>query len=329
MANRTTTSLPSSGHMNNESIRGHQQATQPGHKPAAHVIMILFAISFFFASFNIQFVSFVGQYITFLSNNEQQTFRPPNDSVTAGKFTRHSPITTKKQRQDNLDKIPRDSVHRVAFVTFSYVKHNDTHKLFNFLLAAVDTWAAPPPDDTINEVRPPLYVVFSEVSREPFEEICIHGHGNITLHQRALCQRLHPIYVDCPESGAGEGPCCKQQKGLASIIQSKYPLYDWYTFMDDDVYLRKEYVAKLLAQLQPPTFPMAAIPYNQDAKPLGWMNSRCGRGNEEFSYPWQVDYSSTINIFICRIFSLIHHTFNFCDQLKGGSLYFIHEVQLK
>jgi hypothetical protein len=77
MANRTTTSLPSSGHINNESIRGHhQQATQPGHKPAAHVIMILFAISFFFASFNIQFESFVGQYIKFLSNNEQQTFIP-------------------------------------------------------------------------------------------------------------------------------------------------------------------------------------------------------------------------------------------------------------
>lgn len=71
------------------------------------------------------------------------------------------------------------------------------------------------------------------------------------------------------------------------IFDKKYPLYDWYAFFDDDVYLRKEYVAKLLAELQPPDFPMAASPYNQEAKFIGFGDKLCGKMDmKDFLYPW-------------------------------------------
>lgn len=50
-----------------------------------------------------------------------------------------------QSRESVLENHSRGSVHRIAFITFSYIKHNDTNKLFNFLLPAVDTWAAPTP----------------------------------------------------------------------------------------------------------------------------------------------------------------------------------------
>lgn len=255
----------------NMSTQDHQVLCS-GHRPVPRAVMFLLTICFFLTSFNIK-----------LSVEQQLIIRPNDHAVD--KITKHYSGIKKTERQDDLNRLPRESVHRVAFITFSYVKHNDTHKLFNFLLPAVDTWAAPSSNENIRDM-PSLYVIFSEVSREPFEDICLHGHGNLSVLQRELCQRLHPIYVDCPETRAGEGPCCRQQKGLVSIIQSDYPLYDWYAFFDDDVYLRKEYVTALLAELQPSNFPMAAVPYSQVARPLGWQKSRCGIGHEEFAYPW-------------------------------------------
>jgi hypothetical protein len=70
------------------------------------------------------------------------------------------------------------------------------------------------------------------------------------------------------------------------IFGKNYPLYDWYAFFDDDVYLRKEYVATLLAELQPPDFPMAASPYNQEKLPIGHGRKTCGVGMKQFLYPW-------------------------------------------
>ena len=191
------------------------------------------------------------------------TSKPPQQQN--GQQNENSPTKVREERLRNLNQLPAESVHRVAFITFSYVKYDDPSKLLDFLLPAVNTWAAPTTSNTTtNEgendaaTRPPLYVVFSQFSREPFEKIC----ANISPEQQSLCSRIHPIYVDCPEGKQGASPCCKQQKGLLEIFKDD-PLYDWYAFFDDDVYLRKEYLAKVLAVLQPPDFPMAAVPYNQ------------------------------------------------------------------
>lgn len=172
-----------------------------------------------------------------------------------------------QERVRELAQLPESSVHRVAFVTFSYVKPNDANKLFNFILPAVDTWAVPVA--STNNVTEPssLYVVFSQLSREPFEKFCVHKKGKLTTKQYSLCQHIRPIYVDCPEGKFGDSPCCKQQEGLLELFQNhNYPLYDWYAFFDDDVYLRKEYIAELLPAMQHnPDFPMAAIPYSQNS----------------------------------------------------------------
>lgn len=238
----------------------------------------------------------------------------------------HNPNLLLRSEMSRLDSLPPDSVDRVAFVTFSYVKHDDSHRLFDFLLPAVDTWAAAPvtptaPSESMSNdansnnstnitridadrgnennnhadtdddivMTPSLYVVFSQTSREPYEKLCIYGEGNITTYQHNLCHRIQPIFVDCPEGRFGESPCCKQNNGLLQLFQSRnYPLYDWYAFFDDDTYLQKEYIAKVLVALQvPPDFPMAAVPYNQNPKPIGFKGRMCGtKGMDQFLYPW-------------------------------------------
>ena len=91
-------------------------------------------------------------------------------------------------------------VHRVAFVTFSYVKDRDPSQLASRVLPAVDTWAAPLPGDDVHDPHrkdPSLFVVYSNASKEPFEKYCVSEK----------CKRIQPIYVDCPEGKYGES--CK------------------------------------------------------------------------------------------------------------------------
>lgn len=103
----------------------------------------------------------------------------------------------------SLDRRNRDQpsqpqpVHRVAFVTFSYVKDRDPSQLASRVLPAVNTWAAPLPGD---DVHPSLYVVYSNASKEPFEKYCV---SEKSIHPE-LCKRIEPIYVDCPEGKYGE-----------------------------------------------------------------------------------------------------------------------------
>jgi len=190
---------------------------------------------------------------------------------------------------------PAPYVPNIAFITFSYVTHNDTKHLIQFLLPAVDTWAAPPAttNSTTEKDNYNLFVIFSESSKEPFEKLCAEVGTNTSLskEQLNLCRRIEPIYVDCPEGRFGESPCCKQQKGLLAVFENrKYSKYDWYAFFDDDIYLRKEYLADLLTDFQPPSYPMAAISYNQQLS-LGYPRQKTCRSTakdqtDEFVYPW-------------------------------------------
>eukprot|EP00956_Cyclotella_meneghiniana_P020528 scaffold36344_cov56-Cyclotella_meneghiniana.AAC.1 len=91
-------------------------------------------------------------------------------------------------------------VHRVAYVTFSYVKDRDPRQLATRILPALDTWAAPLPGDDVHDPHrkdPSLFVVYSNASKEPFEKYCVSEK----------CKRIQPIYVDCPEGKYGES--CK------------------------------------------------------------------------------------------------------------------------
>lgn len=189
---------------------------------------------------------------------------------------RRSKEDIKKAYQD-LSNVDKNSTQRVAFITFSYVTNGDTNKLLNFLLPAVDTWAAPVPGESIN-YGPMLYVVLSRQSRVPFETNC----------KAALCNRIQPVYVDCPEGYYGESPCCKQQKGMLAIFEGReYPLYDFYAYFDDDIYLRKEYIAQYLRSFEP-NFPMALVPRNSDAKFIGLPpeNVCSNVRGDNFMYPW-------------------------------------------
>lgn len=102
----------------------------------------------------------------------------------------------------NTSNLPPESVHRIAFVTFSYVREDDHSHLVRMLLPAVGTWAAPLDGDKFNGHNfsyPSLYVVFSDASRKPFEKACSDGSVD-----PSLCKRIEPIYVDCPEGRYGE-----------------------------------------------------------------------------------------------------------------------------
>ena len=83
----------------------------------------------------------------------------------------------------------------------------------------------------------------------------------------------------------GDSPCCKQQKGLVAIFEGReYPLYDWYAYFDDDMYLRKQYIAQNL-QLFEPNFPMAVVPRSNEPKFLGRDGCSRVRG-DQFMYPY-------------------------------------------
>ena len=91
-------------------------------------------------------------------------------------------------------------VHRVAYVTFSYVKDRDPRQLASRILPALESCAAPLPGDDVHDPHrkdPSLFVVYSNASKEPFEKYCVSEK----------CKRIQPIYVDCPEGKYGES--CK------------------------------------------------------------------------------------------------------------------------
>jgi hypothetical protein len=101
--------------------------------------------------------------------------------------------------------------------------------------------------------------------------------------------------VECPEGYAGESPCCKNEKGMLYFVAHPelFRSYDWFMYMDADVYVRRDYLEKFVSDIDPsqdvilpsgrygginnklgkPSFAREMSPYNCSNEP-------------KYMYPW-------------------------------------------
>jgi len=171
--------------------------------------------------------------------------------------------------------------HRIAYVTFAHLK--DTSRFERFVFPSLDTWFRDSDDA--------YYVVLGEVWREAY-----HGHlcnGNNSEWKRRYCPRLRPIFVDCPEAYYGESPCCKNEKGMLKMHEDHGKEYDWFMYMDDDVYVRREFLGKYIEPLDPSGIMILASGKNGGKlTKLGTPSFRFGNSlypcssDIEYMYPW-------------------------------------------
>jgi hypothetical protein len=162
----------------------------------------------------------------------------------------------------------------IAFITFSHL--NTLDNLLNLINASLSTWLV---DDA-------LYVIYSETSRTSFATICQHA-------PKPLCERIVPIFVDCPDGYWGESPCCKMQKGLFQIYEHYGERYQFFVYMDDDQYLRRLMLSSFLAQFdasRPILFTAGSL--DGSAATLGQSgylhanaSYQCST-SADFTYPW-------------------------------------------
>jgi Fringe-like len=168
------------------------------------------------------------------------------------------------------------SLPTLFYVTFSHLK--DFSRFETLVFPALDTFLQ---NDT-------YIVVLSQIWETKYHtELCVFNQTYSTY-----CQRIRPIFVDCPEGYFGPSPCCKQEKGLLQI-SNLHPNADWVVFMDDDVYLRSWHLRNFLSQFDPSDDVMLITAGGKrfsyrilgQAEYSPYPLYHCSR-NFNFSYPW-------------------------------------------
>ena len=130
---------------------------------------------------------------------------------------------------------------KIAFITYAHLM--DRSRFDKFIFPALHTWVPP---------QEKYYVVLSNLWRSAYDQMCGNigvnegmeggtaeaSHDNSsTNEQRYNCERLVPLFVDCPEGYTGEAPCCKQEKGLMHMMDAGHAeQYNWFVYHDDDDY---------------------------------------------------------------------------------------------
>ena len=130
-----------------------------------------------------------------------------------------------------------------------------------------------------------MYVVLAKKWKSKYEDLLFGANTTNTSIYTKYASRIEPIFVDCPEGYYGEAPCCKQDKGLTMIQQS----YDFYVYMDDDVYIRHDFLLSFLSLI--PTEDMVVIVGSVESKRLGQTGylrkqKRTYNCSDEILYPW-------------------------------------------
>jgi hypothetical protein len=98
-----------------------------------------------------------------------------------------------------------------------------------FLVDALDTWLA----------GREIYYVLNKQWKTKYEKMCSQVYN---------CDRIVPLWVDCPEGYYGARPCCKMEQGLA-LLHGMNTKYDFFSYQDDDIYIRTEYMDLFVAGL--------------------------------------------------------------------------------
>jgi hypothetical protein len=159
----------------------------------------------------------------------------------------------------------------VAYVSYGSFKKGGKERFETTIIASLRTWLH---DDVI------FYVLNKEWENR-FIEAC---------QEPAIledCKRVIPIFVDCPEGYYGASPCCKMDKGM-TLMWENYSHYDWYSYQDDDMYIRTEYMDDFLRGLSPDE-PMVLTSTWAQQLGITWgdasSHANCSQ-HRDYMYPW-------------------------------------------
>lgn len=143
-------------------------------------------------------------------------------------------LTTVSQQLNNITTTVYNT--SIAYVTYT---HLTTLTPFEMLIfPSLETWH---PTHTA-----PYYIVLSQQWKDKWDDL-IQTNANFTKY----ASRMQPIFVDCPEGKFGDSPCCKQDRGLSTLLELVEEQFDFYVYMDDDVYIRHNYLQQLLSMVSP------------------------------------------------------------------------------
>ena len=168
----------------------------------------------------------------------------------------------------------------IAFITYSHLKgtsENDTTVLRfkRMIVGALETWMSG---------EPAYFVVMSHDSKRHYDKLCEKN-----AEFEALCHRIVPVAVSCPEGYYGDSPCCKTQEGLLEIT-TNFPQFDYYYFGDDDMYVRVSFLNGFLQDMSPDyAFTLTPNPLKRMGHSSFGSDDKDGQQcspDHQYMYPW-------------------------------------------
>lgn len=164
----------------------------------------------------------------------------------------------------------------IAYVTFVHLK--DFSRFEEYIFPARDTFLR-------LALSSPYHVVLTtEWKDKYYEELCVAPRD---------CSRIVPLFVDCPEGGFGDSPCCKQQEGIRQLLHQSNKTFDFIIYMDDDNYIRTDHLQSLLSRIDP-TSPIVLTLGNGFTQRLGETSYKkvkdraynCSSNNANYQSAW-------------------------------------------
>mmetsp|Transcript_19430 Transcript_19430/g.29201 ORF Transcript_19430/g.29201 Transcript_19430/m.29201 type:complete len:428 (+) Transcript_19430:39-1322(+) len=169
------------------------------------------------------------QSIQIIATQQQQTPATISNSPISSPAVTPSPQRQKLVREMKAEVKKKNDEEKLAIVLFTHLSSTSTME--RFIFPALETYYQ-------NESEP-LFLVMVNKWKNAYADLC-HSSSK-------YCDRLHILWVDCPEGYFGESPCCKQEKGLLELLKYERA-YDWILFADDDTYFRMDYLKSLLSK---------------------------------------------------------------------------------
>jgi Fringe-like len=135
----------------------------------------------------------------------------------------------------------RPANQRVAYIMYGQEQHQQfsPSQFKERVVESLKTWLA---------AYRILYYVFDMKFQGEFEAVC---QSNKEL--AAICQQVIPIHINCPTEespDSSNGDCCRHDQGMAAMYRD-YPSYDWYVYLDDDIYIRTAFMEDYLSGFSP------------------------------------------------------------------------------
>ncbi|KAL7565653.1 hypothetical protein ACA910_019007 [Epithemia clementina (nom. ined.)] len=193
---------------------------------------------------------------------------------------------------------------RIAYVTYGHFTSGHEWRFQEYILDALDTWLS----NNNSNVTLNYYFVLNREWKDKFEQACknvsltnatagANYEHDLDIQQSlsnksksASCERVIPLYVDCPEGKFGASPCCKMDQGLLQMWRNHYDNYDWFYYADDDTYIRTAYLESFLDALATNHSPLEEpmVLTTQYSPALG---RTYGRYQDKCSLEWDYRYS--------------------------------------